>query len=193
LFLLKFSYSSTTPRLKLNRMKPKMKRINLDLPLVPQSLKSFIEKAVMDERAMLSFIESPKNALTAAGIPIETKKLTRADCEQLIKVLGNLRNLVASGKLAKEFRFEEVFTTGHNVLFESGPTREETYCEKNFDHSTEGYSCETSKGSYVGRYLEFSNSGKYTRLTDDISAPLLSPGDLTAITISMQNKISSKF
>jgi hypothetical protein len=92
-------------------------RISFDLPLTPHALRAFIEKAVQDEHTMLAFVESPGTALRAAGVPIEMDCLTRSDCDRLIQVLGNLRNLVASGLLARDFRFEDVFTIADSVAY----------------------------------------------------------------------------
>jgi hypothetical protein len=47
-------------------MPTKNERISFDLPMVPYSVRAFIEKAVNDERTMLSFVESPGTALRAA-------------------------------------------------------------------------------------------------------------------------------
>ena len=166
-------------------------RISFDLPAVPYSLRAFIEHAVKDERTMLSFVESPGTALRAAGVPIQTDCLTKADCDRLKLVLGKLRNLVASGKIAKDFRFEEVFSVAGNVAYEQTKSSEEAYAEKNFDHSQEGHDAERKSSTEEGISKNF--AGFPNRAIDDIIAPLISPGDLAAITTLMNAKIRSGF
>ena len=87
----------------------KSERLSFELPMVPFSLRAFVEKADFDDRFMLSFVESPGNALRAAGVPVDPDCLTKSNTDRLRDVLGKLRNLVAAGKLAKDFRFEDVF------------------------------------------------------------------------------------
>jgi hypothetical protein len=160
---------------------------------VPYALRLFIEKAIRDERTMLSFVESPGNALRAAGVPIDTACLKRADCTRLVRVLGRLRNLVASGKIAKDFRFEEIFTVGASVMYEQTKSSTDSYIEKNFDHSTEGHDAETKSSTEEGIHTNFQPFGMPSRDLDDIVAPLLSPGDLAAITTAMQATIRAAY
>lgn len=160
-------------------------RIDVQLPAIPHSFRAFVERVVRNERAMLAFVESPLAALHAAGVPV--KSLTKKDTDQLVRVFGKLRNLVASGKVAREFRFEQVFAVGGEVMYEQTKTSSESYIEKNFDHSTEGHDAETKSSTEEGISKNF--GGLVDRLGDDIIAPLLSPGNLAAIATAMQAKI----
>lgn len=85
------------------------RRISVDLPVIPHALRGFIEDVVQHDRAMRSFMESPKDALHGAGVPLDDKNLNRKDFDSLIRVIGNLRKMVLTGKLSKDFEFEEVF------------------------------------------------------------------------------------
>jgi hypothetical protein len=173
--------------------KTERERISFELPRVPHSLRGFIEKAVTDERTMLSFVESPGSALRAAGVPIQAECFTRADCDRLIHVLGALRNLVADGAIARDFRFERVFTVADTVAYQEQHSSTETYAEKNFDHSQEGHSAENKSSTEGGIKSDFSKAGILTRPIEDIVAPLLSPGDLASIAALMQANIKAKF
>ena len=62
-------------------------------------------------------IESPVTALISAGVPIQADSLTENDCMRLLKVLGNLRVLVAQGKIAEDFKFEDVFFVVGEVAY----------------------------------------------------------------------------
>lgn len=168
-------------------------RVNIELPAVPYALRLFIEKAVRDERIMLSVVESPGTALRAAGVPIDTTCLTRADCTRLVRVLGKLRNLVTDGKIAKDFRFEEVFTIGANVMYEQTKSSTDSYVEKNFDHSQEGHDSETKSSTEEGIHTNFQPFGMPARNLEDVVAPLLSPGDLAAIATAMQATIGAAY
>jgi hypothetical protein len=168
-------------------------RLSFDLPAVPNSLRAFIEAAVKDQRLMLAFVESPVTALRASGVPIKTDCLVKADCDRLVRVLGKLRNLVASGKIAKDFRFEEVFTIGANVEYEQTKSSTDSYIEKNFDHSTEGHDSEQKSSTEEGIKTNFQPFGLPQQIGDEIIAPLLSPGALAAIVTQMQAKLSATY
>jgi hypothetical protein len=168
-------------------------RISFELPAVPYSLRGFIERAVKDERFMLSVVESPVYALRAAGVPVKTECLAKTDCDRLVRVLGKLRNLVASGRIPSEFRFEEIFTIGPDVQYEQTSTSTDSYIEKNFDHSTEGHDSEKKSSTEEGIYTNFKTFGRPERPGDDIIAPLISPGDLAAIVTLMQAKIVATY
>jgi len=172
-------------------MPAKSNRISFQLPVVPHSLRRFIETAVKDQRSMLAFVESPITALRAAGVPIQADCLTKSDCDRLVRVLGNLRNLVESGKVAKEFRFEDVFTIAGNVEYEQTSSSTDAYGDKNFDHSMEGHEAETKSSTSEGIHTKF--GGLPERLGDEIIAPLLSPGNLAAIFTLMQGKINQEY
>lgn len=171
----------------------KSDRISFQLPAVPHSLRAFIEKAVRDQHCMLAFVESPITALRAAGVPIQTECLTKADCDRLVRVLGKLRNLVASGKLTKDFRFEDVLVFDPSVAYQSSQTLSDSFTEKNFDHSTDGHDSEQKSSTDQGIKNNFQNSGITQKFGDDIIAPLISPGDLAAIVTLMQAKINLEF
>ena len=131
-------------------------------------------------------------ALRAAGVPIRGECLAKSDFDRLVRVLGKIRNLVASGKIAKNFRFEEVFTVGDSVMYEQTKSSTDSYIEKNFDHSTEGHDAETKSSTEEGISKNFGGFG-VVQLGDDIIAPLLSPGNLGAIAALMQSKIEQEF
>ena len=164
------------------------RRVSVDLPAVPYALRGFIENAVRDDRTMLSFVEAPVTALKAAGVPIDVQCLTKTDCDRLVRVLGKLRNLVADGSIPREFRFEEVFTVGENVMYEQTKESTDTFIEKNFDHSTEGHDSETKSSTEEGIHTNFKTFGRefLQRGIEEIRAPLISPGDLSAIATAMQ-------
>jgi hypothetical protein len=164
-------------------------RISFALPVVPVSLRDFIERAIRDERTMISFVESPGTALRAAGIPIDTACLTRIDTDRLRDVLGKLRNMVASGKIARDFRFEEVFAISENASYQEQRSTSETYANVNFDHSTQGQSAENKSHTEGGIKTDFSKSG--LGRVEDIFAPLISPGDLASITALMEANIQT--
>lgn len=162
----------------------KPERLSFELPMVPYSLRGFVERAVMDERFMLTFVESPGIALRAAGVPVEEKCLTKADTDRLQAVLGRLRNLVSAGKIARDFRFEQIFAVQSPVAYQEQSTREETHAYKNFDHSQEGTSAEKKSTTEGGIKTEFSKKG-LSRI-EDIFAPLISPSVLAQITALME-------
>jgi len=147
-------------------------RISFELPVVSHSFRVFIEKAVRDKRTMMSFVESPVTTLRAVGVPIKEDCLTINDCDQLIQVLGKLQNLVASGKIAKDFHFEDIFTT---------------YAERNF---------EEDRGYEKNSPFTFGPKGRpgFDERIDEraIAAPLLSPSNLAEIAMMMQAQISAK-
>jgi hypothetical protein len=173
-------------------MAAKNERINFELPAVPHSLRGFIERAVKDRRTMLSFVESPLTALRAAGVPIKENCLTKNDCDRFIRVLGNIRELVKSKKIAKDFRFEDIFTIGSTVFYEQTKSSTDSYIEKNFDHSEEGHDMEDKTSTEEGIHVNF-NSGFPVRNFDDIIAPLLNPGDLAAIAVNMSAQLRTMF
>jgi hypothetical protein len=162
----------------------KPERLSFELPMVPYSVRGFVERAVTDERFMLTFIESPGNALRAAGVPVDAKCLTKTDTDRLQAVLGRLRNLVSSGKIARQFRFEEVFAVANPVAYQEQSSREESHAYKNFDHSTEGTSAENKSSTEGGIKTEFSKKG-LSRI-EDIFAPLISPSVLAEISALME-------
>ncbi len=174
-------------------MSAKTARISFQLPAVPHSLRAFIETAVKNDRTMMGFVESPVAALRGAGVPVQAESLTKNDCDRLVRVLGKLRNLVASGKIAKDFRFEEVFTIGGNVEYEQTKSSTDSYIEKNFDHSTEGHDSEQKSSTEEGIKTNFQTFGLPQRLGDEIIAPLLSPGNLVAIATLMQAKLEQVY
>jgi hypothetical protein len=176
------SHSPSGEQAMAKQVKPE--RISIELPMVPHSLRGFVERAVTDERFMLAFVESPGNALRSAGVPVDADCLTKADTDRLLLVLGRLRNLVASGKVARDFRFERVFAVANPVAYQEQTSHEETYAYKNFDHSTEGQSAENKSSTEGGIKTEFSKKG-LTRI-EDIFAPLISPGVLAEITALME-------
>jgi len=174
-------------------MVAKNERISFDLPAVPYALRAFIERAVTDERVMLSFVESPGTALRAAGVPIDMSCLTRGDCDRLTLVLGRLRNLVASGNIKKDFRFEQVFTIGATVEYQEQTSHSESYAAHNFDHSQDGQTAENKSSTEGGIKDDFSKAGLGRKDFGDIVAPLINPGDLAAITALMQANLSARF
>lgn len=163
----------------------KRKRISVQLPVVPHSLRNFIEKTVKDEGSMLAFVESPIAALRGAGVPIQAELLTKSDCDRIIRVLGNLRNLVTSGQIAQDFRFEQIFTVAANVEYEQTMTESEAYCSQNFTPDTE---CD--RKSHTEEGVSKNWAGAPDDLGDEIIAPLLSPGNLAAIFTGMQVNIN---
>jgi hypothetical protein len=166
-------------------------RISFQLPLVPHSLRAFIEQAVRDQRTMMSFVESPKLALQTAGVAVDLEKLTRADYGRLVRVLGKLRNLVAEGKLGRDFRFEEVFTIDEDVFYQQTKTETDSYVEKNFDHSTEGHDSEQKSSTEEGIYTQFQTFGTPTGRMELVTLPLISPGDLAVITTLMNAQLEA--
>ena len=168
---------------------PKKERISFQLPVVPHSLRAFVEKTVKDERMMLSFVESPESALRAAGIPIQLECLTRSDYDRLKLVLGKLRNLVADGKIAKDFRFEDVFSFAGLVAYQEQYSSTESYAYTNFDHSTDGQSSENRSSREGGIKNDFSKAGIRGLDVEEIVAPMLRAGDLAAIATLMQTNL----
>lgn len=166
-------------------MSPKSTRISFELPVVPYALRAFIEKAVTDDRTRMSFVESPGNALRAAGVPMQVEDLTKDDTDRLLGVIGNLRALIENDKIASDFRFEDVFKIASQDGYQEQRSSSEAYAETNFDHSQEGHSAENKSSSEGGIKDNFSKAGLGRRI-DDISAPLISPGDLASITALMQ-------
>jgi len=164
----------------------KGERLSFELPMVPFSLRAFVERAVSDDRFMMSFVESPGNALRAAGVPVDVDCLTRTDTDRLRDVLGKLRNLVAAGKLSKDFRFEDVFVIANPVAYQEQHSTSESYAYQNFDHSQDGQSSENKSHTEGGIKTDFSKSG--LGRVEDIFAPLISPGALAAISALMQAK-----
>jgi len=173
-------------------MAQKSDRVNFALPVVPQSLKAFIEKAVNNQRFMLAFVESPLSALHGAGVPVRADRLTQTDFDRFILVLGRLRNLVANGTIPKNFQYEAVFTIGADVEYEQTNTSSDSYCTQNFDHSVDGSTCEQTSSTETGIQTNFSG-GVSEQVGDDIIAPLLSPGNLAAIATLMEAQIDSQF
>ena len=148
-------------------------RISFALPVVPFSLRAFVERAVRDERTMMSFVEIPGAALSAAGVPIDAACLTRTDTDQLRDVLGKLRNMVASGKIARDFRFEDVFAISDPAAYQEQRSTSESYAYQNFDHSPGGTSAENKSHTEGGIKTDFFKSG--LGRVEDILAPLISP------------------
>lgn len=159
------------------------KRITFELPMVPHSLRAFIEKTVKDERSMFSFFENPVIALRAAGVPIDEGCLRKSDCDRLVRVLGKMRRLVADNKLAKDFRFEDVFTIGADVTTETTDTHSDTYINRHFTPDTDS---ETHAETTEGMHTNFKPFG-FGRILEEsgIIAPLLSAGDLAEIATRM--------
>jgi hypothetical protein len=168
---------------------PNERRLSFALPMVPYSLRSFVERAVTDDRFMLSFVESPGHALRAAGVPVDPMCLKKADTDRLQSVLGRLRNLIAEGKVARDFRFEAVFAVADPVAYQEQTSREESYAYKNFDHSQEGTSSENKSHTEGGIKTEFSKKG--LGRIEDIFAPLISPGVLAEITSLMDANLKT--
>lgn len=167
----------------------KSARLSFELPMVPYSLRAFVEKAVSDDRFMMSFVESPGSALRAAGVPVDADCLTKSDTDRLRDVLGKLRNLVATGKLAKDFRFEDVFVIANPVAYQEQHSTSESYAYQNFDHSQSGQSSENKSHTEGGIKTDFAKSG--LGRIEDIFAPLISPGALAAIGALMQANVTT--
>jgi hypothetical protein len=171
------THQSTTPRL------------TIELPTVPFALRAFVEKAVNEERTMMSFVEAPGATLQAAGVPIDTSRLTKADTDRLRDVLGRLRNMVASGKLAKDFRFDDVFSVAKPNAYQEQNSTSETYAYTNFDHSQDGQSAENKSHTEGGIKTDFAKSG--VGRIEDIFAPLINPADLATISALMHANVES--
>jgi hypothetical protein len=139
---------------------------------------------------MMAFVESPGAALQAAGVPIDVSSLTKTDMDRLKDVLGRLRNMVANGKLARDFRFEDVFEMTQPVAYQEQRSTSESYAYTNFDHSTEGQSAENKSHTEGGIKTDFSKSG--LGRVEDIMAPLISPSDLTVISVLMQAHVMTQ-
>jgi hypothetical protein len=167
----------------------KTARLSFELPMVPFSLRAFVERAVSDDRLMMSFVESPGNALRAAGVPISADCLTKSDTDRLKDVLGRMRNLVAAGKLARDFRFEDVFVIASPVAYQEQRSTSESYAYTNFDHSQDGQSSENKSHTEGGIKTDFAKSG--LGRIEDIFAPMISPGVLAAISALMHAKVET--
>ncbi len=165
-------------------------RIDFELPVVPHALRNFIERAVQDERTMLSFVEAPGPTLVGAGVPVDLKCLTKRDTDRLRDVLGQLRNMVAAGTLAKDFRFEEVFTVAQPNAYQEQRSTSESYAYTNFDHSQDGQSSENKSHTEGGIKADFSAHG--IGRVEDIMAPLINPGDLATISALMNAHLQTR-
>jgi len=132
----------------------------------------------------MSFVESPGNALRAAGVPIQVEDLTKDDTDRLRDVIVNLRSLMDNDKIASDFRFEDVFKIASQVSYQEQHSSTESYAYTNFDHSQDGQSAENKSSTEGGIKDNFSKAG-LGRNIEDIAAPLISPGDLAAITALM--------
>lgn len=162
-------------------------RISHELPVIPHSLRAFIEGAVTNDRQMMAFVEAPGAALRAAGIPIDTRALSAKDTDGLRDVLGNLRNAVTAGLVNKDFRFEDVFKSAGSVAYQEQRSTSETYAYHNFDHSTDGQSSENKSHTEGGIKADFSKAG-LGRMRD-INLPMINPEHLSRITEHLQEQI----
>jgi hypothetical protein len=171
-------------------------RISFALPIVPQSLRAFVEKAATNQRFLAAFFESPLAALHGAGVPIRPEGLTQQDFDRWFTVLGNLQKLVASGKIAKDFQFEQVFKIGRSATYESANASTHSASNVTFDHSTAGTSAFSKAGTRQGISAGFPVAGLSThpgQLGDQIIAPLLSPAHLATIATLMQAQLNMEF
>jgi hypothetical protein len=108
---------------------------------------------------MKAFVESPVAALHGAGVPVRVDRLTQIDFDRFVLVLGNLRNLVTSGTIPADFQYESIFTVGAGAEYEPTNSSTDSYCTQNFDHSTDGTSCEASSSTETGISKDFSGTG----------------------------------
>lgn len=129
----------------------------------------------------------------AAGVPIDFECLTKSDCDRLKLVLGNLRNLVKEGKVARDFRFEDIFVLATPVAYQEQHSHSESYAYVNFDHSQEGQSSENKTTTEGGIKENFAKSGLGKPNMEEILAPLINPGDLATIATLMQANLKTKF
>ncbi|QBR70989.1 hypothetical protein CU048_06510 [Beijerinckiaceae bacterium] len=129
-------------------------------------------------------------ALQAAGVPIDTNLLTRRDTDRLRDVLGRLRNMVVAGKLARDFRFEEVFAVAQPNAYQEQRSTSESYAYTNFDHSADGQSAENKSHTEGGIKTDFSSHG-FGRVSE-ILAPLINPADLATISALMHAHIEAQ-
>jgi len=156
-------------------------RISFALPVAPQSLRAFVEKAATNKRFLMAFVESPLAALHGAGVPIRPEGFTEQDFEQWFIVFGKLQELVASGKIARDFQFEQVFNVSRRAEASASSKSTSYGCHSNF-HSN----CTSNTGA--NNHATNSFGGVRTdpwQLGDEIIAPLLSPGNLATIATLM--------
>ena len=172
-----------------NEKQTKSRRIDVKLPYVPRSLREFINKVIHDDRAFRTVVESPIEALAAAGVPIRKESFTAKDHLRLIKVLANIRNYVKQGKFEKDIRFEELFNAGGDVAF--GTKEKETYAvqDKNWQNDQ---SADVDKGETEGVSEHFEKDYGIRPDESIRTIPLLTPRDLSEILSRIDVGIAAK-
>jgi hypothetical protein len=183
-----------SPRIRKNMTKEDKlqgKRVELSIPMMPSSLRGFIEKIIRDDRAFESLIESPATTLAAAGLPLKVDGFTGRDYVRLIMVLGNIRTYVKENKIDRAIRFEDLF--GITSAADLANTTKQTNIgeNKNFDRSEP--SKVESKGSNTGATKTWSGVAVGLGLDEVIlTAPLLNPSDLADILSRIDEGIEAK-
>ncbi len=173
-------------------------RISHELPEVPHSLRSFIERASKDERVMNCLAEDPVRTIHRAGIPVRKRikiwflvlrrGLTTRDLTRFVTVVGRLHDLVASGNIAKDFRFEDVFEAG-GALYRAVRTESRSHSRTSFTPKTESW---TYRHTNRGTNTKW-NGDDILRGLDDrwLTAPLISPRDLATIVTRIDAQIDA--
>jgi hypothetical protein len=167
----------------------KPERIDVKLPYVPRSFRGFIDKIIHDDRAFQTVVESPLEALAAAGVTIRRESFTAKDHLRLIKVLANIRNYVKQGKFGKDIRFEELFNAGGDVTFAT--KEKETYAVQDQDWQND-QSADVDKGSTEGVSEHFEKDYGIRPDESIRTIPLLTPSDLSDILSRIDVAIAEK-
>lgn len=169
--------------------KLKGKRIELRVPMMPRSLRGFIEKIIRDDRAFESLIESPATALAAAGLPLKGDCFTGRDYVRLIMVLGNIRNYVKENNLDRAIRFEDLFGISSSDDIANKNRQENVGENRKFDRSEPNKVEE--RESNTGAVKDW---GGVSLGLDQVilTAPLLNAADLAEILSRIDEGIEAK-
>ena len=162
-------------------------RISYQLPEVPYSLRALIERAAKERSVMMCLSEDPIMALRANGVRFSEECLTQKDCIRLVTVIGKLHTLVESGKVARDFRFEDVFTIAENVSYRSSNSESSTSCSTEFTPKVECFQTSHTEQGQEQKWQGFGLPGNIDPRW--ITAPMLSPGDLRQIITTMDQQI----
>jgi hypothetical protein len=96
--------------------KDKIRRIDIKVKRMPNSLRKFIGEIMTDEEKFINFAESPVEALVKAHVPIDASKFTIEDAEHLVLVMGKLHAYVKLNKFPKDAKFDDIFNVGISRL-----------------------------------------------------------------------------
>jgi hypothetical protein len=167
------------------------KRIELRVPIMPHSLRGFIEKAIRDDRFFQTLLESPADALANAGLPIKVDSFTGRDYLRLVTVLGNIRSYVKENNLDRTIRFEDLFGISIDVALANEERQKTVGEDRKWDKSEPRRAEE--KESKTGVTEDFKKSGVDFGLDRAILiAPLINPAVLAEILVRIDESLEHK-